>query len=160
MTTRRRKKHRPEEIVVGGSRSWLRTSLSISRCSSTSRREAGLPFPESSGGRRAPHEVWRLRAKAMHGSRSSANRSGIQWQAPHGRGAAGEADAAVGEGNATVCISPNRLAASRRRMACGVVSSVSTMAAGGPESAGEEADKTSTWLECKWMPSATGRGPE
>jgi hypothetical protein len=57
---------------TGGSSSWLLTRLWTSRCSSTSRRETGKPFPEASGGRRASHEGRRLRAKGMHGGRSAA----------------------------------------------------------------------------------------
>jgi len=96
----------------------------------------------------------------MHGSRSAAEQSAIRGQAPYRRGAAGEADAAVGEGEAAVWVSTDWLVASRRGMACRAVSSVSAVAAGGAESACKEAEKASSGLERQRLSSATGRGPK
>ncbi len=96
----------------------------------------------------------------MYGGRSAAEQFAIRGQAPYGRDAAVEADSAVGDGEAEVRVSADRLAASRRGMASGVVASASPVAAGGSESAWKEAEEASSGLQHQRMPSETGGGPE
>jgi len=80
------------------------------------------PFLALSRSRRAALAVRRPRARGMRGADSAVDQPAIRGQALHGRGVAGEVDAAVGEGEAVVRISSDRLAASRRRMTCSAAS--------------------------------------
>ena len=68
---RRRLKELHEESGRAMKRSWPSRRWT-SRCSSTSRRETGKPFPEACGGPRAASRVRGLRAKGVRGDRPAA----------------------------------------------------------------------------------------